>query len=132
MSNKPKNFKKNNETQIGNFLVSKFGDDIKTIKVKSVTGNWSIQWRSDSEFYALIESMLKQEGQVYFQNFIISCFAMSNGVKDNQFLNDFAKIWQEQNERFRSQESVVSEEENQVIINEEKEKYNAKNNNNKI
>lgn len=132
MSNKPSTLKKSSETQIGNFIVSKFGDDLKTIKVRSVAGNWSVQWRSDSEFYALIEDMLKQEGHMYFTNFITVCFLASNGVKDNQFFNEFAKSYQEMSERFNNQEKEVSDEDDQRIIEEQREKYNEEHNGDKI
>lgn len=132
MSNKPSSFKKSNETQIGNFLVSKFGDDLKTIKVRSVAGNWSVQWRSDSEFYLLVEDMLKQEGHIYFINFITCCYAMSNGVKDNQFFNDFAKIWQDMADRFNQQEKEISDENDNRIIEEERTKYNEAHNSDQV
>ncbi len=131
MSNKPSILKKSSETQIGNFIVSKFGDDLKTIKVRSVAGNWSVQWRSDSEFYALIEDMLKQEGHMYFTNFITVCFLASNGVKDNQFFNEFAESYSEMSERFNKQ-SEISDEEDQKIIDEQRKKYNEEHSGNKI
>lgn len=132
MSNKPKKLKAKNETQIGNFIVSRYGEDLKIIKVRSVAGNWAIQWRSDSEFYHLVEDMLKQEGQIYFQNFIAVAYIASNGVKDNQFFNDFAIIWEDQNNRFNEVNVPLTEEEDQKIINEEREKYNDAHNTDKI
>lgn len=132
MSNKPTNFKKSNETQIGNFLVSKFGDNLKTIKVRSVAGNWSIQWRSDSEFYILVEDMLKQEGYQYFINYISVCYLASNGVKDNQFFNEFAESYTKMSERFNKQEKEISDEDDKRIIDEEREKYNESHNGDKI
>lgn len=132
MSNKPSNFKKSNETQIENFLVSKFGDELKTIKVRSVAGNWSVQWRSDSEFYLLVEDMLKQEGHIYFINFITCCYAMSNGVKDNQFFNEFTKIWQDMANRFNQQEKEISDENDNRIIEEERTKYNEEHNSDQV
>ena len=132
MSNKQTNFKKSNETQIGNFLVSKFGEDLKTIKVRSVAGNWAIQWRSDSEFYLLVEDMLKQEGYQYFINYITVCYLAGNGVKDNQFFNEFAESYTKMSERFNKQEKEISDEDDKRIIDEEREKYNESHNGDKI
>lgn len=127
MSNKP-NPLKQKDFQIGNFIVSKEGTgEIKFIKIKNTSNSWNMKWRSDSEFYQLVEDMIKPEAHAYFHNFIASCYAMSNGIKDNIFLEGFAKLWQEQNERYLAMNANVSEDEEQQIINEEKEKYDTNN-----
>lgn len=127
MSNKPNSLKQN-EFQIGNFIISKEGTgEIKFIKVRSTSNSWNMKWRSDSEFYQLVEDMIKPEAHAYFHNFIACCYAMSNGIKDNIFLEGVAKLWQEQNERYLAVKPNVSDEENQQIINEEKEKYDSSN-----
>lgn len=125
MSNKPNSLKQK-DFQIGNFIISKEGTgEIKFIKVRS--NSWNMKWRSDSEFYQLVEDMIKPEAHAYFHNFIASCYAMSNGIKDNIFLEGFARLWQEQNERYLAVKPTISEVENQQIINEEKEKNDSSN-----
>lgn len=128
MSNKPKKFKsKSEDLQIGNFIVSKTNTGgIKHINVRSVSGTWRMSWRSDSEFYQFVEDMLKQEGQTYFHNLIILYYTMGNSVLDNEFVEQFSKIWTEFMNRSIARNKEISEEENQRIINEEREKYESK------
>lgn len=127
MSNKPSSLKEK-EIQLGNFIVSREGTgELKFIKVRSTSNTWNMKWRSDCEFYKLMEDMIKPEKHAYLHNYIACCYAMSNGIKDNIFLEGFADLWQKQNERYLSVKEKISDEEDQKIINEEKEKYESNN-----
>lgn len=127
MSNKPK--VKKTDKRIGNFIISKYGNELQYIKVSAAAGHWSETFRSDNEFYRLLEEVLKatdENSEQYLHSLFISHMIVCNGVKDWQFINDIYKAHKSMIERLNPT-TEVSEDENQQIINEEKEKHATNN-----
>lgn len=127
MSNKPSKLKKT-DIRIGNFIISKYGNDLKYIKVSAAAGHWSETYRSDNEFYRLLDEVLKstdENSEKYLHSLFISHMLVCNGGKDWQFMQDILEANKHMMERLNSI-MEISEEDNQKIINEEKEKYESK------
>ncbi len=126
MSNKPK--VKKTDRRIGNFIISKYGNELQYIKVSASAGHWSETFRSDNEFYKLLDEVLKQSdenSEKYLHSLFITHMIVCNGGKDWEFMQDVFEAHKNMVERLKPT-SEVSEEENQKIINEEKEKYESK------
>lgn len=127
MGNKPSKFKKS-DRQIGNFVISKYGDELKYIKISTSAGHWSETFRSDNEFYRLLDEVLKstdENSEKYLHSLFISHMLVCNGGKDWQFMQDILDANKRMVERLNPI-MEISEEDNQKIINEEKEKYESK------
>lgn len=126
MSNKPK--VKKTDKRIGNFIISKYGNELQYIKVSAAAGHWSETFRSDNEFYRQLEEVLKQtdeNSEKYLHSLFITHMIVCNGGKDWQFMQDVLDANKRMIERLNPT-TEISEEENQQIINEEKEKYESK------
>lgn len=126
MSNKPK--VKKTDKRIGNFIISKYGNELQYIKVSAAAGHWSETFRSDNEFYRQLEEVLKQtdeNSEKYLHSLFITHMIVCNGGKDWLFMQDVLDANKRMIERLNLT-SEISEEENQQIINEEKEKYESK------
>lgn len=133
MSNKPSKLKSSKDIQIGNFFISKYGTELQYIKVKTTSGNWSETYRSDSDFYKLIDDTLKntdENTERYFHSLFALHYLVCNGIKDWQFIQDVFEANQKMVERLKSKQNELTEEENKQIIKEEKEKYENGNNKN--
>lgn len=127
MSNKPSKLKKT-DRRIGNFIISKYGNDLKYIKISAAAGHWSETYRSDNEFYRLLDEVLKsidENSEKYLHSLFISHMLVCNGGKDWQFMQDILDANQRMVERLNPV-IEISEEENKQIINEEKEKHESK------
>ncbi len=126
MGNKPSKFKKTDK-RIGNFIISKYGNELQYIKVSTSAGHWSETFRSDNEFYKLLEDVLKstdENSEKYLHSLFISHMLVCNGGKDWQFMQDILDANKRMVERLNPT-AEISEDENQQIINEEKEKHNG-------
>lgn len=126
MSNKPKI--KKTDKRIGNFIISKYGNELQYIKLSASAGHWSETFRSDNEFYKQLDEVLKatdENSEKYLHSLFISHMIVCNGGKDWQFIEDVYKAHKSMIERLNPT-TEISEEENQQIINEEKEKYESK------
>ena len=126
MSNKPK--VKKTDKRIGNFIISKYGNELQYIKVSAAAGHWSETYRSDNEFYKLLDEVLKatdENSEKYLHSLFISHMIVCNGGKDWPFMQDVLDANKRMIERLNPT-AEISEEENQKIINEEKEKYESK------
>lgn len=126
MSNKPK--VKKTDKRIGNFIISKYGNELQYIKVSAAAGHWSETFRSDNEFYRQLDEVLKQSdenSEKYLHSLFISHMIVCNGGKDWQFMQDVLDANKAMIERLNPP-TEISEEENQQIINEEKDKYESK------
>lgn len=127
MSNKPK--VKKSDKHIGNFIISKYGNELQYIKVSTSAGHWSETFRSDNEFYRQLEEVLKssdENSEKYLHSLFITHMIVCNGGKDWQFMQDVLDANKRMIERLNPI-TEIPEEENQQIINEEKEKYEAGN-----
>lgn len=127
MGNKPSKFKKSDK-RIGNFIVSRYGNELQYIKVSASAGHWSETFRSDNEFYKLLEEVLKttdENSEKYLHSLFITHMIVCNGGKDWQFMQDILDANKRMVERLNPT-TEISEEENQQIINEEKEKHESK------
>lgn len=127
MSNKPK--VKKTDKRIGNFIISKYGNELQYIKVSAAAGHWSETFRSDNEFYKQLDEVLKQtdeNSEKYLHSLFITHMIVCNGGKDWQFMQDVLDANKRMIERLNPS-TEISEEENQQIINEEKEKYESGN-----
>lgn len=128
MGNKPSKFKKSDK-RIGNFIVSKYGNELQYIKISTSAGHWSETFRSDNEFYKILDDLLKvtdEHSDKYLHSLIVTHMIVCNGLKDWSFMEDVLDANKRMIERIK-QAKEISEEENQKIINEEKEKYEAGN-----
>ena len=126
MSNKPK--VKKTDKRIGNFIISKYGNELQYIKISAAAGHWSETFRSDNEFYKLLEDVLKstdENSEKYLHSLFITHMIVCNGGKDWQFMQDVLDANKRMVERFNPT-AEMSEGENQQIINEEKEKHESK------
>lgn len=126
MSNKPK--VKKTDKRIGNFIISKYGNELQYIKVSAAAGHWSETFRSDNEFYRQLDEAFKSTDEnvekylhLLFSVHLLTC----NGQKDWDFMSDIIEAQKRMIERHKTTPEI-SEEENQQIINEEKEKYESK------
>ncbi|MFT3994805.1 MAG: hypothetical protein QM660_10885 [Dysgonomonas sp.] len=127
MGNKPSKLKKTDK-RIGNFIISKYGNELQYIKVSKAAGNWSETFRSDNEFYRQLDEMLKatdEQSEKYLHSLFITHMIVCNGGKDWQFMQDVLDANKRMVERLNPN-TETSEEENQQIINEEKEKHENK------
>lgn len=127
MGNKPSTFKKSDK-RIGNFIMSKYGSELQYIKVRASSGHWSETYRSDNEFYKLLDEYLKSQDkdvEKYLHTLFIAHMIVCNGAKDWQFMEDIYKAHNAMANRL-SPPKEINEEENQRIIQEEKEKYENK------
>lgn len=128
MGNKPSKFKKSDK-RIGNFIVSRYGNELQYIKVSTSAGHWSETFRSDNEFYTRLDNALKatdENSEQYLHSLFITHMICCNGSKDWQFIEDVYKAHKAMVDRLNPT-AEISEEENQKIINEEKEKYVTQN-----
>lgn len=128
MGNKPSKFKKSDK-RIGNYIVSRYGNELQYIKVSTASGHWSETFRSDNEFYRLLDDVLKEtdeKAEVYLHSLFSSHMIVCNGSKDWQFIEDVYKAQKAMVDRLNPT-AEISEEENQKIINEEKEKHATQN-----
>lgn len=126
MSNKPK--VKKTDKRIGNFIISKYGNELQYIKVSASAGHWSETFRSDNKFYKLLEDVLKatdENSEKYLHSLFITHMIVCNGGKDWQFMQDVLDANKRMVERLNPA-TEISEEENQKIINEEKDKHESK------
>lgn len=126
MSNKPSKMKKIKSWQFGNFIISIQGKTLQTLQVKTTAGHWSETFRSDTDFFRLIEECLNNlddNTRKYLHNLFSMHYLTSFGIKDNQFISDVTTAYTEMVDRMK-EEREVSDEENQNIINQEKEKHN--------
>ena len=130
MSNKTRTQKTQKETQIGNFIVSTYGSQLKYVKVSSVSGHWSETFRSDTMFYKLLIDVIKsldENSERYLQSLFTAHMITSEGLKDWVFIQDVYEAYNRMIERGKKNEEI-SEEENKEIINELKEKHENGNN----
>lgn len=127
MGNKPSKLKKSDK-RIGNFIVSRYGNELQYIKISASAGHWSETFRSDNQFYKLLDDLLKvtdEHSDKYLHSLIITHMIVCNGLKDWKFMEDVFEAHKSMMERLKPIDEV-SEEENKKIINEEKEKYESK------
>lgn len=126
MSNKPSKLKSSKDIQIGNFIVSKYGTELQYIKVKTTSGNWSETYRSDSDYYKLLDEALNDKGEQmnkYLHALFATHYIVCYGMKDYQFMQDVIDANKRMVDRLNPNTNEVTPEEDQQIINEEKEKY---------
>lgn len=127
MGNKPSKLKKSDK-RIGNFIVSRYGNELQYIKISSSAGHWSETFRSDNEFYRFLEEILRatdENSEKYLHSLFITHMIVCNGGKDWEFMQDVLDANQRMVERLNPT-AEISEEDNQKIINEEKKKYESK------
>lgn len=127
MSNKPSKLKRT-DRRIGNFIISKYGNDLTYIKVSASAGHWSETFRNDNQFYKLLDDVLKstdENSEKYLHSLFITHMIVCNGGKDWEFMQDVLDANKRMIERMNPT-TEISEEDNQKIINEEKEKYESK------
>lgn len=127
MSNKSSQFKNRNNksTQVGNFLVSFEKGQLQSVKITSVSGNWNIRYRQDNPLFLWITDQMKsEEGRKILHLVFATYYAACNGVPDNIFFEDILKAYQNSIDRINEANLKSSDEENNQIINEERQKYN--------
>lgn len=131
MGNKPNNLKSKNDksTQIGNFII-KFekGQMLRCVKITSVNGNWSISFREDNPLFLWISNEIKtEEGRNILHIEFAAYYAVCNGVPDSIFIEEIIQSYKSSVNRIVQAQKTLSEEADQAIIKEEKEKYQSNN-----
>lgn len=124
MSNKPNHFKKDSFVQIGNFKVSFDEGQLQSVKITAVAGNWNIRFREDNALFHWISNEMKTgEGRKILHLVFAAYYMVCNGVPDNIFYGDILKAYQNSLDRMAGRQEL-SKEEDDKILEEEKEKYN--------
>lgn len=131
MSNKPNSLKSKNDKSIsvGNFII-KFekGQKFRTVKIASVNGNWNISFREDNPLFLWISNEIKtEEGRNILHMVFAAYYAVCNGVPDSIFIEEIIQSYKSSVDRIVQAQKSLSEEADQAIIKEEKEKYQSLN-----
>ena len=114
---------KKEKLKIGNFLVSKEGNEIERIKIESVSGNWSIKIPNFNMQFKLFEHLSKNEElHAYFGAYINIMFMACNCMPDLKFMEDFYSIYTSLADRQTSTKEPT-EEEDKADIEAAKEIY---------
>ena len=116
---------KKEKLQIGNYLISREGNEIERIKIESVSGNWSMKVPSFNGQFKLFEYLSNNEAyHKTFETYITIMYLTCNLVPDIQFMNDFGNIYESLSKRASSEKKEVTEEEDKADIDAAKEMYN--------
>lgn len=116
---------KKEKLQIGNYLISREGNEIERIKIESVSGNWSVKIPSFNGQFKLFEHLSNnEEYHKNFESYIGIMYLTCNLVPDIQFIQDFADIYNSLIKRAASKKEEVSEEDDKADIDASKEMYN--------
>lgn len=113
--------------QVGNFLVSFDTGNLRSIKITAISGNWNIRFREDNALYTWIGNEMKtEEGREILKVLFAMYYACCNGVPDMIFIEQVFKAYNDSIERLKNSSGSISDEEDKVILDEERKKYTDK------
>ena len=89
--------------KVGNFLISKEGNEIERIKIESVSGNWNMKIPSFNPHFNVIRELANnKDTHKYLEALIQVCYITCNTVLDVQFMQDFYDSYNKLIERQKS------------------------------
>lgn len=89
--------------KVGNFLISKEGNEIERIKIESVGGNWNMKIPSFNPHFNVIRELANnKDTRKYLEALIQVCYITCNTVLDVQFMQDFYDFYNKLIERQKS------------------------------
>lgn len=120
---------KNIIARVGNFIVTKeSGNGMDWISVKASSGFWTMRFRQDNMMFRMVDGMAGDENlHAYLESWVKMCYLMSNCMPDLDFMEDFYKSYTGWCDRQTKQEEVLSDEEDTKILEEERRKWEMKN-----
>lgn len=120
---------KNIIARVGNFIVTKeSGNGMDWISVKASSGFWTMRFRQDNMMFRMVDGMAGDENlHAYLESWVKMCYLMSNCMPDLDFMEEFYKSYTGWCDRQTKQEEVLSDEEDAKILEEERRKWEMKN-----
>lgn len=110
--------------QIGNYLVSKEGNEVERIKIESVSNNWNMKVPSFNSQFKLFEYLANDESKhKYFESYINIMYITANMMPDMEFIQDYANAYDALVKR-QSESVKQSEEQDKEEIENAKNIYN--------
>lgn len=112
--------KKNVIARVGNFEITKdSGAEYDYLRIKTISGDWGMTFRSDTKMYGAWMAMLKDpEYRKGVEVRIIMEYTMSQILYDEGFLRDWWKAIDEFNERRVADAPIPTEQEEAEAIAE--------------
>lgn len=106
--------------KFGGFNILKYKkDDMSFIKVSTIMGNWSIEYREDSSMFHFLNANLEEDQRDALHVLLVNAFMVSNFV-DAELQHSVMLAAGEFEKRVNESAEEVSEEEDQKILNEER------------
>lgn len=113
------------KTRIGGFDCLKYKKgDMSFIKIGTIMGNWSMEWREDSILYRLFDSDLTEDELKSLNVMIVNSFMVSNFCEAD-FQHAVLVASSELQERINAEAKPVSDEEDKEILNGLKAEHEA-------
>lgn len=115
--------------RVGNFIVTKEnGNGMDWVSIKAVSGFWTMRFRQDNMMFRMVNEMAGDENlHAYLESWVKMCYLMSNCMPDLDFMEEFYKSYSDWSERQAKSEEVLSDEEDAKILEEERRKWEMKN-----
>lgn len=115
-----KNKKKNIIAKLGTHnIIKESGNGFEYIRIKSISENWSLTFRSDSRMYGLWEIMCQDPQYHKGAEVLITMFyLLSNTHLDSDFIDTFFKEFSAMNKRATERISEASEKEQELAREE--------------
>lgn len=108
------------KVRIGGFNVLKYKrDEMSLMKVSTIMGNWSMEYREDSVVYHCLDMELSDEEKEAVHVMFVNAFTVSNFL-DADLQHAVILAGDELQKRIVESAEEVSEEENQKILDEER------------
>ena len=105
--------------RIGNYVLLKYKQDGNAfIKVSTISGEWSVIYRSDNKLFTLFDSLSEEEYESAGM-FITSMYAVC-GIIDAELTNDIILAVDKHIERLKKGSEEISQEEDQKILDDMK------------
>ena len=111
--------------RLGGFNCLKYKKgDMSFIKVSTIMGNWSMEWREDTIMYRTLDSDLSEDDVKSINVVIVNAFMVGNFVEAD-FQHAVMVAADEFSKRMNSDAEQISEEEDQEIITNLKAEHEA-------
>lgn len=105
--------------QVHNFIMLKYKvDKTSFIKVSSVAGDWSVSYREDNIMYLTLDVAKEEEYEALY-NVFTGIYGTCN-IVDSDFTKEVFDAMSRHFERLKGDRSVVSDEEDSKILEEER------------
>lgn len=106
--------------RIGGFNILKFKrDEMGFIKVSTIMGNWSMEYREDSVVYHCLDLEFSEEDKEAIHVMLVNAFTVAN-ILDADLQHAVILAGDELQKRMSESAEEISEEENQRILDEER------------